>query len=151
MTIHTHDSDIISRICHATSSVVPVIGRNAFVHRHTIHTRAEDQSLGLKGRGTAGRTPRGTKKNHRSHRKHRWVPYPSVRAAEESDIWPASVGRQGGLRGTAPLVESTVIPVTSALQHAGPFPCRRMPTWSLRLTAAVAVLRGITMTAVARV
>ena len=56
----------ISSTCHATSSVVPLISSNAFVHRHNIHTSAEDRSLGLESRATAGRTPRGTKKNHRS-------------------------------------------------------------------------------------
>ena len=99
--VHLYDSDIISRICHATSSVNAIIGRNAFVYRHIIHTSAEDQSLGLEGCGTAGRTPRGTKKNRRSHRTHRWAPYPSVHDAEGSDIWPASVGRHVGLRGIA--------------------------------------------------
>ena len=57
--------------------------------------------------------------------------YRSVRDAEGADIWPASVGYHGGLRGTALLVESTVISVASALRHAGPSPCSRMPTWSL--------------------
>ena len=115
--VHLYDSEIISGIIHAISSMVPPIDSNAFVRRYNIHTSAEDQSLGLEGRGTAGRTPRGTKKNHRSHRTHRWAPYPSVRDAEGSDIWPASVGRHGGLRGNAPLVESTVISVASALRH----------------------------------
>ena len=54
----------ISSTCHATSSVVPLISSNTFVHRHNIHTSAEDRSLGLESRATAGRTPRGTKKNH---------------------------------------------------------------------------------------
>ena len=74
--------NIISSICQTTSSVVPIVGSNAFVPRHNIHTRAEDQSLGLEGRGTAGRTPPGTKKNHWSQRTHRWGPHPSVRDAE---------------------------------------------------------------------
>ena len=60
----------ITSIYNATSSVVPFIGGNAFVHRHNIYTSVEDQRLGLEGRGTAGRTPRGTKKNHRSQRTH---------------------------------------------------------------------------------
>ena len=149
--VHLYDSDIISRIIHAISSMVPPIDSNAFVHRYNIQTSAENQNLELEDRGTAGRTSHGTKMNHRSQRTHRWAPYPSVRDAEGSDIWPASVGRHGGLRGTAPLVESTVNSVASALRHAGPSPCSRMPTWSLRLAAAVAILRGITMTAVARV
>ena len=55
-----------SSICHATSIVVPLIGSNASVHRRNIHTCGEDQSLGLEGRGSAERTPRGTKKNHLS-------------------------------------------------------------------------------------
>ena len=63
----------ISSTCHATSSVVLVISSNAFVYRHNIHTSAEDRSLGLESRATAGRTPRGTKKNHRSQRTHRWA------------------------------------------------------------------------------
>ena len=138
-------------ICHATSSVVPLIGSNAFVHRHNVHTSAEDQRLGLEGRGTAGRTPRGTKNNHLSQLLHRWAPYTSVRDAEGTDIWPASVGRHSGLRGTAPLVESMFISVVSVLRHAGPSRCSRMPTWSLRLAAAGAILREITMTAAAGV
>ena len=56
----------ISSIYHAISSVVPLIDSNAFVHRHNIHTSAEDQSLCLEDRGTAGKMPRGIKKNHRS-------------------------------------------------------------------------------------
>ena len=117
----------ISSICHATTSGVPVTVSNTFVHRHNIHISAEDQSLGLQGRETAGRTPRGTKKSHISQRTHRWVPYTSVCDAEGTDIWPASVGRHGGLRGTASFVENTVISVTSALRHAGPSPCSHMP------------------------
>ena len=140
-----------SSITHAISSMVPPIDSNAFIRRSNIHTSAEDQNPGLEDRGTAERTPHGTKMNHRSQRTHRWAPYPSVRDAEGSDIWPASVGRHGGLRETVPLVESTVISVASALRHAGPFPCSRMSTWSLRLAAAVATLRGvITMTVAAR-
>ena len=126
--ISLYSGNGISRTCHATSSVVPLINSNAFVHRHNIHTSAEDRSLGLEGRVTAGRTPRVTNKNHRSQRTHRWAPYTSVRDEEGADIWPASVGYHGGLRGTAPLVESAVISVASALQHAGPSPCSRMPT-----------------------
>ena len=57
---------IISSLFHATSTVAPLIGSNDFVHRGNIYTSAKDQSLGLEGRGTAGSTPRGTKKNHRS-------------------------------------------------------------------------------------
>ena len=126
--ISLYSGNGISRTCHATSSVVPLINSNAFVHRHNIHTSAEDRSLGLEGRVTAGRTPRVTKKNHRSQRTHRWAPYTSVRDEEGADIWPASVGYHGGLRGTAPLVESAVTSVASSLRHAGPFPCSRMPT-----------------------
>ena len=141
----------ISSICHATSSGVPLIGSNAFFHRHNIHTSADDQRLGLKGRGAAGIMPRGTKKNNLSQRTHRWVPHTSVRDTEGTDIWPASVGRHGGLRRTAPLVESTVISSASALRHAGPSPSSHMPNWSMRLAATTAILRGITMTAAAGV
>ena len=135
--------------CHQQRSTL--ISSNAFVYRHSIHTSAEDRSLDLEGRATAGRTPRGTKKNHRSQRTHRWAPYRSVCDADGADIWPASVGYHGGLRGTAPLVESTVIPVASSLRHAGPSQCSRMPTWSLRLAVTVEILREITMTAAAGV
>ena len=140
-----------SSLIHAISSMVPPIECNAFVHRYNIHTSAEDQILGLEDRGTAGRTLHGTKMNHRSQRIHRWAPYPSVRDAEGSNLWPVSVRRHVSLRGTAPLVESMAISVASALRHAGPSPCSRMPTWSLHLAVAGAILRGITMTAVARV
>ena len=126
--ISLYSGNGISRTCHATSSVVPLINSNALVHRHNIHTSAEDRSLGLEGRATAGRTPRGTKKNHQSQRTHRCAPYTSVRDAAGADIWPSSVGYHGGLRGTAPLVKNTVISVASALRHAGPSPCNRMPT-----------------------
>ena len=103
-----------------------------------IHTSAEDQSLGLEDRGTAGKILRTTGKNCRSQRKHRWVLYTNVRDAEGTDIWSTSVARHGGLRGTAQLVESTVLPIVSALRHADPSPCSRIPTWSLRLVTAVA-------------
>ena len=136
--VHFYDSNIISRICHATSSVVPIIGRNAFVHRCNIHTSAEDQSLGLEDRGTAGKLPRTTRKNRRSQRTHRWALYTNVRDAEGADIWPAPVARHSGSRGTAQLVESTVISVASALRHAGLSQCSRMPAWSLRLATSVA-------------
>ena len=128
----------ISSICHAISIVAPLIGSNALAHRHNIHTSAEDQSLGLEGRGTAGRMPRGTK-NRRSQRTHRWAPYIGVRDAEGADIWSAYVGRHGGLRGTASFVKSTVISVDSALRHVGPSRCSRMPTRSLHLAATLAM------------
>ena len=136
--VHLYDSNIISRICHATSSVVPIIVRNAFIHRRNIHTSAEDQSLGMEDRGTAGKMPRTTRKNCRSQRTHRRALYTNVCDAEGTDIWPASVARHRGLRGNAQLVESTVICIASALRHAGPSPCSRMPAWSLRLATAVA-------------
>ena len=126
--ISLYSGNGISRTCNATSSVVPLINSNALVHRHNIRTSAEDRRLGLEGRAAAGRTPRGTKINHQSQRTHRWALYTSVRDAEGANIWPASVGYHGGLRGTAPLVKSTVIYVASALRHAGPSPCSRMPT-----------------------
>ena len=136
--VHLYDSNIISRICHATSSVVPINGRNAFIHRRNIHTSAEDEILGLEDRGTAGKMPRATRKNRRSQRTHRWALYTNVRDAEGTDIWSASVAHHGGLKGTAQLVESTAISVTSTLRRAGLSPCSRMPAWSLRLATAVA-------------
>ena len=51
----------------------------------------------------------------------------NVRDAEGTDVCPASVARHGGLRGTAQLVESTVISVASTLRREGPSPCSRMP------------------------
>ena len=135
--VHLYDN-IISRICHAASSVVPTIGRNAFVHRRNIYTSAEDQSLGLEDRGTAGKMPRTTRKNRRTQRTHRWALYTNVRDTEGTDIWPAPVAGHGDMRVTAQLVESTVISVASALRHAGPSPCSRMSAWSLRLATAVA-------------
>ena len=44
----------ISTICDATSSEAPLVGSNAFAHRHDIHTSVESQSRGLESRGTAG-------------------------------------------------------------------------------------------------
>ena len=91
-------------------------------------------------------------KNHRSQRTYRRAPYTSVHNAGGIDIWPGSPGRRHNhLRGTTQLVESTILSVAFALRHAGSFTCSHMPTWSLRLAAAVAILRGIMMTAAARV
>ena len=144
--------NVISSICHVTCSVVLLIGSNAPFHRNSVPTNAEDQSLGLESRGTAGRTPRGTKKNSRFQLAHRSAPFTIVCDAEGLEIWPASVLPRGDLRGTAPLMERTVISVTFTLRYAGPSsPCRRMPTWSLRLAVEVAILLRITMTAAAGV
>ena len=115
-----YDSNTASRTCHDTSGVVRITGRNAYVHRRNIRTSAEVQNLGLEDRGTAGTTHRAPRKNRRSQQTHRRALYTNVRVAEGTDIWPASVARHGGLRGTARLAESTVIPVAPALRHAGP-------------------------------
>ena len=48
------------------------------------------------------------------------MPYTNACDAEGTDICPASVGRRDGLRGTAQLVESTVISIASALRPMGP-------------------------------
>ena len=47
--VHLYDNEIISGIIHAISGMVPLIDSNAFVHRHNIHTSAEDQKSGPGG------------------------------------------------------------------------------------------------------